>query len=62
MVTRKQNIIKIVSKLSDDKIDEVINTGKHKIEAMEFKIQACQSEKWTRNSKKGGNVNGFGKS
>ena len=54
----KQKIIKIVSGLSDEKINEVLNTGKHKIEIMEFKIQACQSEKWSRKSKQGGNVNG----
>ena len=53
----KQKIIKIVSGLSNEKINEVLNTGKHKIEIMEFKIHACQSEKWSRNSKNGGNVN-----
>lgn len=56
-VKEKEEIIKTVSELSDDVIDEVLDTGKHKIEIMEFKIQACQSEKWSRNSRKGGNVN-----
>lgn len=53
----KQDIIKAVSKLPDEKLEEVLNKGKHKIEIIEFKMQACQSEKWSRNSRKGGNVN-----
>lgn len=53
----KENIIKAVEKLSDDKINEVLNSGKHKIEKIQFTMQACQSEKWNRNSRKGGNVN-----
>lgn len=53
----KEKIIKAVSELSDDKIDEVLRLGDHKIEIMQYKIKACQSEKWNRNSRKGGNVN-----